>query len=130
MSHFAKVENGIVTKVIVAEQEVIDSEIFGTGWVQTSYNTFKGVHYDSITNLPDEKPALRYNYARIGSIYDKINDVFYLAQPFPSWVLDKTSWTWKPPIMKPTDGQNYIWDENIKDWIVLLTNIEPLTPTI
>jgi hypothetical protein len=42
MAHFAKVENGIVTQVIVAGQDVIDSNIFGEGWVQTSYNTHGG----------------------------------------------------------------------------------------
>ena len=110
MSHFAKVENGIVTQVIVAEQDVIDSGLFGTGWVQTSYNTKAGQH-------PEGRP-LRKNYAGIGYTYDRVNDVFYAPQPFPSWVLNQNIWTWESPIPYPTDENNYIWDENKLQWVI------------
>ena len=108
MSHFAKIENGIVTQVIVAEQDVIDSGLFGHGWVQTSYNTIANKH-------PENRP-LRGNYAGIGYIYDATNDVFYAPQPFPSWVLNTTTWLWEAPTPMPVDGL-YNWDEPTLSWI-------------
>ena len=121
MAHYAKIENGIVTEVIVAEQDVIDSEIFGNGWVQTSYNTKGNVHYGQDGN-PDGGIALRGNYAGIGYIYDSENDVFYIKQPYPSWNLDKTTWLWNSPIPKPNDGKEYSWDENTLLWVETIYN--------
>jgi hypothetical protein len=108
MSHFAQVENGIVTQVIVAEQDVIDSGLFGTGWVQTSYNTRGNQH-------PEGRP-LRGNYAGVGYTYDSVNDVFYAPQPYPSWTLNTISWTWDSPVPYPTDGEVYFWDEANLTW--------------
>jgi hypothetical protein len=109
MSHFAKIENGIVTQVIVAEQDVIDSGVFGTGWIQTSYNTHKNQH-------PENRP-LRGNYAGVGHIYDATNDVFYAPQPFASWTLNQSTWLWESPIAYPDDGKMYKWDENTISWV-------------
>jgi hypothetical protein len=115
MSHFAKVENGIVTQVIVADQDVIDTGIFGHGWVQTSYNTRGNIHYGQDGN-PDGGIAVRGNYAGIGFIYDDVNDVFYAPQPYASWVLNQSTWTWEAPTPMPTDGM-YKWDETTQIWI-------------
>jgi hypothetical protein len=119
MSHFAKIEDGIVTTVIVAEQNVIDSGLFGTGWVQTSYNTRGGIHLGQDGN-PDGGIALRGNYAGIGYIYDSVNDVFYCPQPYPSWTISAPNWTWTPPVPRPNEivmpPQYYSWDENIQNW--------------
>lgn len=109
MSHFAKVENGIVTQVIVAEQDVIDSGLFGTGWVQTSYNTYGGQH-------PEGRP-LRKNYAGIGFTYDLGRDAFIPPKPFASWALNETTCLWDSPIPYPTDGKRYQWDEPTTSWI-------------
>ena len=109
MSHFAKIENGIVTQVIVAEQDVIDSGLFGTGWVQTSYNTHAGQH-------PEGRP-LRKNYAGIGYTYDEVRDAFIPPQPFSSWVLDENTCLWDAPTPMPTDGKQYIWDESTISWV-------------
>jgi hypothetical protein len=109
MSHFAKIENGVVTQVIVAEQDVIDSGLFGKGWVQTSYNTIGNKH-------PENRP-LRGNYAGIGYTYDAKNDVFYAPQPYLSWVLNDSTWTWEAPTPMPVDGQSYNWDEPTLSWI-------------
>ena len=81
MSHFAKVVNNIVTQVIVAEQDFVDTQD-GT-WVQTSYNTYGGVHSGG-------KTPLRKNYAGIGSTYDSTKDAFYSPQPYLSWTLDES----------------------------------------
>ena len=109
MSHFAQVENGIVARVIVAEQDVIDSGIFGHGWVQTSYNTRGGQH----TN--DGVP-LRKNYAGIGYTYDAGRDAFIPPKPFASWVLNETTCLWDAPVPYPVDGDRYIWNEAAGNW--------------
>ena len=109
MSHFAKVENGIVTQVIVAEQDVIDSGLFGTGWVQTSYNTQGGQH-------PEGRP-LRKNYAGIGYTYDLTRDAFIPPKPYSSWVLNETTCLWEAPTAMPNDDKKYYWDEATLSWV-------------
>jgi hypothetical protein len=115
MSHFAKVENGIVTEVIVVEQDVIDSGIFGEGWVQTGYNTRANKH--ELGGV-----ALRGNFAGIGSIYDSVRDVFYIPQPFTSWILNETTYTWESPVPHPQDGNFYQWDEPSVSWVLVSTS--------
>ncbi len=114
MAHFAKVENGTVTQVIVADQEFIDSGAVGSGWVQTSYNTHGGVYYGS-----DGGVALRKNYAVVGGVYDPIRDAFYAPQPYPSWLLNANTCLWEPPVPMPTDGY-YKWDEATRSWVMLV----------
>ena len=109
MSHFAKIENGIVTQVIVAEQDIIDSGLFGTGWIQTSYNTHGGQH-------PEGRP-LRKNYAGVGYSYDSTRDAFIPPKPFPSWVLNENTCLWDAPTPRPDDGKEYTWDETTTSWI-------------
>ena len=118
MSHFAKVTDGKVTQVIVAEKEFFDTYVDSTPgeWIQTSYNTRGGVHYGQ-DGQPDGGVALRGNYAGIGYTYDRANDVFYAPQPFPSWVISAPDWTWKAPVAMPTDGKQYTWDEATKNWV-------------
>jgi hypothetical protein len=111
MSHFAKVTDGKVTQVIVAEQEFFNTFVDSTpgNWIQTSYNTHGNQH-------PEGKP-LRGNYAGIGYTYDATNDVFYAPQPYPSWILNNTTWLWDAPVVMPTDGKIYKWDEVTTNWI-------------
>ena len=111
MSHFAKIENGIVTQVIVAEEDFISTGALGdpASWVQTSYNTRGGEHLNG--GIP-----LRANYAGIGYTYDAINDVFYAPQPYPSWTISKPTWTWTSPVPMPTDGGFYTWNEETQSW--------------
>ena len=114
MSHFAKVENGIVTQVIVAEQDVIDSGLFGTGWVQTSYNTHAGQH-------PEGRP-LRKNYAGAGYAYDSGRDAFIPPKPYASWTLNETTCMWDAPKPMPIDDKRYTWDEPTTSWVEV-TNV-------
>ena len=116
MSHFAKVENGVVTQVIVADQDVIDSGMFGSGWVQTSYNTKGGVHYGQ-DGQPDSGVALRKNYAGIGFTFDSGRDAFISPQPYPSWTLNEETCQWTAPTPMPTDGKMYRWDEATLAWV-------------
>ena len=96
MSHFAEISgsNNIVTRVIVAEQDFIDSGAVGTGsnWIQTSYNTHGGVH--TLGGTP-----LRKNYAGIGCTYDESRNAFIAPQPEPSasipYVLNENSCLWE-----------------------------------
>jgi hypothetical protein len=117
MAHYAKVENGIVTQVIVAEQDFINSGHVGdpNTWVQTSYNTRGNLHYGQ-DGQPDGGIALRGNYAGIGYTYDATNDVFYAPQPYPSWILNNATWIWETPVAYPTDGKVYTWNESIINW--------------
>jgi hypothetical protein len=112
MSHFAKVTDGKVTQVIVAEKEFFDTYVDSTPgeWIQTSYNTQGGVH--KLGGTP-----LRGNYAGIGYTYDRTNDVFYAPQPYASWVLNNTTWSWEAPVAMPTDNKKYTWDEAVKNWV-------------
>jgi len=128
MSHFAQVINGIVQQVIVAEQDVINSGLFGPAseWVQTSYNTHGNIHYGQ-DGQPDGGVALRGNYANIGFIYDAAHDVFYAPQPYPSWTISAaTNWIWAAPVPLPSDAgtgtppKRYKWDETTKTWVVVL----------
>ena len=109
MSHYAKVENGIVTQVIVAEQDVIDSGLFGIGWIQTSYNTHGGQH-------PENRP-MRKNYAGVGFTYDSQRDAFIPPKPFASWTLNDDTCLWDCPVSYPTDGKVYTWNESQQQWI-------------
>ena len=102
MSHFAKIDsNNIVTQVIVAEQDFINSGAVGDSflWVQTSYND-----------------NFRKNYAGIGSTYDKTRDAFIPPKPYASWILEEDTCQWKPPSAMPDDGKRYEWDEDTTSW--------------
>ena len=111
MSHFAKVLDGKVIQVIVAEPEFFQTFVDDSAgeWIQTSYNTYANSH-------PQGNP-LRGNYAGIGFIYDRVNDVFYAPQPFKSWILNTSTWIWEAPIPMPTDDKRYRWDETTTSWV-------------
>lgn len=111
MSHFAKVVNGKVEQVIVAEPDFFTTFVDSSPgtWIQTSYNTINGVHTQGGT-------PLRGNYAGIGYVYDAQNDVFYAPQPFPSWTLNTKTWSWDCPVPQPVDGKIYNWNESNQSW--------------
>ena len=110
MSHFAYVLNGVVQEVIVAEQDFVDSLPPRPGhWVQTSYNTYGGVHRNGGT-------PLRKNYAGIGYLYDAERDAFYMPKPYHSWILNEETCLWEPPVIPPNDGQEYWWNETTRTW--------------
>jgi hypothetical protein len=112
MAHFAKVQDGIVTQVIVAEAEFFDTFVDTSPgeWIQTSYNTHGGVH----TNGGE---PLRKNYAGIGFTYDRTRDAFIPPKPFASWVLNEETCLWDAPTAYPTDGLRYTWDEATTSWV-------------
>jgi hypothetical protein len=117
MSHFAKVLDGKVVQVIVAEQDFFKTFIDSSPgtWIQTSYNTRGNVHYGP-DGEPDGGVALRGNYAGINHIYDYVNDVFYPPRPFDSWIINTETWLWEPPIPRPDDDKMYVWEESTQSW--------------
>jgi hypothetical protein len=123
MSHYAKVLNGTVTQVIVAEAEFFTTFVDTSPgqWIQTSYNTRGNVHYAPNSTTPDSGVALRGNYAGIGFIYDSTHDVFYPPSPYPSWTLSSSTWTWQSPVPYPTNGNVYTWSESTTSWVEVNT---------
>jgi hypothetical protein len=111
MSHFAKVLDGKVTQVIVAEPDFFNTFVDTSPgeWIQTSYNTHGNQHTNGGT-------PLRGNYAGIGYTYDRTNDVFYAPRPFASWILNETTWLWEAPVAMPDDDKKYEWDEATTSW--------------
>jgi hypothetical protein len=118
MGHFAKVVDGKVSQVIVAEPDFFNTFVDSSPgqWIQTSYNTRGNVHYTPNTNEPSGGEALRGNYAGIGYTYDAVNDVFYAPKPFNSWTLSEATWSWEAPVAYPDDGKTYVWNEETTSW--------------
>ena len=112
MAHYAKVENSLVTQVIVAEAEFFDTFVDSSPgeWVQTSYNTQGGIHSDGGT-------PLRKNYAGVGYTYDATRDAFIAPQPFNSWILNEDTCQYEAPVAYPDDDKMYAWDEDITNWV-------------
>jgi hypothetical protein len=112
MSHFAKVVNGVVTQVIVAEPEFFQTFVDSSPgeWIQTSYNTRGGVHANGGT-------PLRKNFAGIGYAYDVSRDAFIPSKRFASWVLNEETCLWEAPVQMPNNGKFYNWDEPTLSWI-------------
>lgn len=110
MGHFAKVNNGFVQQVIVAEQDYIDTLPDASSWIQTSYNTYGGAHKNNGT-------PLRKNYAGIGYTYDAQRDAFIPPKPFASWTLNESTCLWDAPVAMPTEGGPYKWDEATTSWV-------------
>jgi hypothetical protein len=112
MAHYAKVKDGVVTQVIVAEAEFFDTFVDNEPgeWIQTSYNTYGGQH-------PEDRP-LRKNYAGIGFTYDSEKDAFIPPQPYASWSLNDDTCLWEAPVAYTDDGERYTWNEETTSWVV------------
>ena len=101
MTHFAKVQDGLVTQVIVAESEFFDTFVDSSAgeWIQTSYTG-----------------SIRKNFAGIGFTYDKDRDAFIKPKPFASWILNEDTCNWESPVPYPADGNQYRWNEETQSW--------------
>ena len=133
MAYFAKLGTGnIVEKVISVNNAVITDDngieqeqlgidfinkLYNTNdtWKKTSYNTNGGIHVKGGT-------PFRKNYAGIGFQYDLQRDAFLPPKPFNSWILNEDTCFWKAPIAYPTDGKEYIWNEENLSWNLLDNN--------
>lgn len=124
MAHYAKVKDGIVTQVIVAEPDFFDTFVDSSAgeWLETSYNIKGGVYYEPATGeiaadqsvITGNAGRERKNFASVGFLYDGVG--FYAPQPFESWTLNSTTYLWEAPIDLPTDGNNYDWNEENQSW--------------
>lgn len=116
MAHFAKVVDGIVEQVIVADQGFVNT--LDGNWVKTSFNTRGGKHYDPETGAEDHIEPLRKNFASVGDVYDATRDAFYEPQPYPSWTLNETTCMWESPVPHPDSSiEAYVWDEEGQSWL-------------
>ena len=127
MAHYAQIDSdNIVVSVFVGRDDVVegiaDWETYyapaGFTVKQTSYNTLGGIHYTDGELSADQSKALRFNYASTGDTYDSTRDAFIPPTPYPSWVLDEATCQWEAPVAYPTDGADYVWDEQAGDWVV------------
>ena len=133
MAYFAKLGTGnIVEKVISVNNAVITddngieqeqlgidfiNQLYNTNdtWKKTSYNTKGGIHVKG--GIP-----FRKNYAGIGFQYDLQKDAFIPQKPYDSWILNEDACFWEAPIAYPTDGKEYIWNEENLSWNLLDNN--------
>ena len=141
MAHFAKISetNEVLSVLTVDNKDVlnadgVEEESVGQAylekhnnwpaekWIQTSYNTYGGKHYDNETRelSADQSKALRGNYAGIGYTWDEDNNIFYPKKPYASWVLNTSEARWQSPIGDApddlTDEERYVWNEDAKSW--------------
>ena len=133
MAHYAKVTDGVVTQVIVAEPEFFDTFVDTTPgeWLKTSYNMRGGVYNDPATNeaaadqsvITGDEGRERKNYAGVGFSYDATRNAFIPPQPFASWTLNDTSCLWGAPVAYPTDGEMYTWNEDTTSWDVVTEEV-------
>lgn len=135
MGHYAKVKDGVVENVIVADYDYIQSlgSEAGVQYVKTSYNTKGGVHYVPNTSFetvsPDQSKSLRKNFAIPGMTYDSERDAFYETQPYPSWTLNEETCVWEPPVACESDAlladnQYYEWNESMLRWDTITVDLE------
>lgn len=128
MAHWSKInDDNVVTQIFITDdndkafhQQWL-TDTYGGRWIETSFNTFAGVHTDPETHVQttDSTKAFRKNYGGIGYTYDDARDAFIPPKRFASWILDEETCVWVPPIAKPDDGQTYRWDEQTVSWVVL-----------
>lgn len=132
MSYYAKILDGRIVNVIVAEEEFFNAFVDSSPgtWLKTSFNVKAGVYYDPNTGNPhpeqermlsEDIARRRKNFARVDGFYDHVNDAFIDPKIFDSWILDTNTFLWKPPVDNPMDGQNWDWDENLKEWFIAPT---------
>jgi hypothetical protein len=120
MSHYAKVLNGIVINLMVAEPDFFTTFVDTSPgeWLQTSYNTRGGIHYEPNSTTPsqDQSRALRKNYGGIGYTYDRQRDAFIPPKFHESWILNEETCLWENPVPYPADGKYYSWNEETLSW--------------
>jgi hypothetical protein len=122
MSHFAKVCDGVVLNVIVAEPEFFEGfvDTIPGDYIQCSYNTRGGIHYQPNSNDPseDQSKALRKNFPSKGWSYNSTLDAFIPPKTYPSWQLNEETCLWESPTARPVvAGKEFRWDETTTSWV-------------
>lgn len=130
MAHYALIdENNKVVNVIVGidEAELIEGkspeewygEFHQMRCLRTSYNTVNGKHYSHETGKWSKSRQFRGNFAGVGFTYNEQLDAFLPPKTFESWVLNEEEYMWEAPIPRPDDGNDYLWDEENIQWVLL-----------
>jgi hypothetical protein len=119
MAHFVRLdENYVVTEVVVVNNATIndllfpESEPIGVAFCQSLFGE------DTIWKQTSYNANFRKNFAGIGYAYDAALNAFIAPQPYPSWLLNTTNCQWNAPVLRPTDGQMYVWNEPTLSWIL------------
>jgi hypothetical protein len=108
MAHFAEIDsdNKVVRVLVVPDnvedrgQDYLANDLgLGGTWIQTSYNN-----------------RIRKNFAGVGFDYDATKDAFIAPKPYASWLLNEDTCQWEAPVVYPTDGVVYKWNEDKTDW--------------
>lgn len=120
MAHYAFLDsNNIVTEVIVGvNEEIIQTDLDGTqvGGSSEAWELFYGNIRNQVCKRTSYNGNYRKNYAGIGYTYDSERDAFIAPKPFTRWVLNEETCQWEAPIPYPTDGKNYVWNDNLGVW--------------
>jgi len=112
MAHFAKLGIGnIVEKVEVVSNNIATTEQAGVDFLRNLYNDQNAQWFQTSYNN-----NIRKNFAGIDYTYDQARDAFIEPKPFNSWTLNETTCNWESPVVKPDDGQNYVWNEENQQW--------------
>ena len=112
MAHFAKLGKGnIVEQVVVVSNDIATTEQTGIDFLNDLYRDRNVVWKQTSYN-----GNFRKNFAGIGYKYDQARDAFIAPKPYSSWILNEDTCRWDAPVVKPDDGQDYIWNETIQNW--------------
>lgn len=93
MTIYAKIEDGVVSNIIIAEQAYVNT--LAEQYVKVTDNT---------------------NSVAIGYEYDSDKNKFKSPQPFESWTLNEETLLWEAPIAKPNGAT--LWNELDQSWII------------
>ena len=99
--YWAKVNNGLVEKVIIANEDFFDT------FVDDSAGTWLETKIDG---------SIRKNYAGIGYTYDSTRDAFIPPKPYESWTLNESTCQWESPVAYPDATKLYTWNETDQTW--------------
>ena len=125
MSHWAEIsDEAKVLRVLVGADDTSDTQDWlvnnlGGTWVRTSLTSIGGKRINPDTGEELSHDHFRFNYANIGDTFDPNageDGAFYAPSPYPSWVLNTDSYTWEPPVPKPSEEFNWQWDEATTQW--------------
>lgn len=119
MAHFAKIEDNIVTDIVVLSNDEIkdangnESEEIGVNFLKEAFGQ------DTVWKQTSYNNSIRKNYAMIGGTYDAERDAFISSKNYASWVLNEETCEWEAPVPMPEDYETnpYRWDEENKQWV-------------
>jgi hypothetical protein len=122
MAHYALLNGNTVVQVITGvDEDVTQTDTDGTlvGGSTAAWEAFyegQPWHAGLTCKRTSYNGNIRKNYAGIGYTYDAERDAFIAPKPYASWVLDEDTCRWQSPVPHPEDGEDYVWNENRREW--------------